>query len=56
MPPDVEFSVEEDCVVGIEPLVPLLESVDLSVLKLAFERLRMSFKNEGAMIVISARF
>jgi hypothetical protein len=27
----------------------LLESVDLSVLKLALERLRMSFKNEGAI-------
>jgi hypothetical protein len=50
--PYVEFKVEED-LVGTEPfvpLLPLLESVDLSVRKLAFERLRMSFKNEGAMI------
>jgi hypothetical protein len=49
VPPNVEFNVEEDFVVGTEPLVPLLESVDLSVLKLALERLRMSFKNEGAI-------
>ena len=41
--------------VGTEPLVPLdplplLESVLLSVLKLALERLRMSLRNEGAIL------
>lgn len=55
VPPYVEFKVEEDFVVGTEPLVPLnplplLESVLLSVLKLALERLRISFKKEGAII------
>ena len=39
---------------GTEPLVPLdppvLESVLLSVLKLALDLLRMSFKNEGAIV------
>lgn len=47
--PPAEFRVEVE---GVEPLVSLLEdsSVDLSVLKLAFERLRRSFKNEGAMV------
>lgn len=49
-----EFRVEEDLVVGIEPAVPLepplLDSVLLSVLKLALERLRMSFKKEGAIV------
>lgn len=51
--PPAEFSVEEE---GVEPLVSLLEapdsSVDLSVLKLAFDRRRRSFKNEGAMIYL----
>lgn len=49
----MEFKVDEDFVVGTEPFVPLeapLESVLRSVLKLALERLRMSFKNEGAII------
>jgi hypothetical protein len=55
VPPNVEFNVEEDFVAGTEPLVPLLESVDLSVLKLALERLRMSFKNEGAIIHLRIR-
>ena len=32
-----------------EPLVPLLESALPSVLKLAFERRRISLKNEGAI-------
>lgn len=47
--PPAEFRVEVE---GVEPLVSLLEdsSVDLSVLKLAFERRRRSFKNEGAMV------
>ena len=49
-----EFRVEEDLVVGIEPAMPLepplLDSVLLSVLKLALERLRMSFKKEGAIV------
>lgn len=49
-PPYVEFRVEEDLVVGTEPLVSLLESVLLSVLKLAFDRLRISFKKEGAIL------
>lgn len=52
VPPYVEFRVEEDFVVGTEPFVrfvPLLESVLRSVLKLALERLRMSFINEGAI-------
>lgn len=49
-PPYMEFRVEEDLVVGTEPLVSLLESVLLSVLKLAFDRLRMSFKKEGAIL------
>jgi len=44
-----EFSVEDDFVVGTEPLVPLLESVLRSVLKLAFDFRRISFKNEGAI-------
>ena len=53
--PYVEFNVEEDFVVGTEPLVPLdplplLESVLLSVLKLALDRLRISFRKEGAII------
>ena len=51
--PPAEFSVEEE---GVEPLVSLLEapdsSVDLSVLKLAFDGRRRSFKNEGAMICL----
>jgi hypothetical protein len=51
--PYVELKVEEDFVVGTEPFVPLdpplLESVLRSVLKLALERRRMSFKNEGAI-------
>ena len=54
VPPYVEFKVEEDCVVGTEPfvpVVPLLESVLLSVLKLALERLRMSFRKEGAITI-----
>ena len=54
LPPYVEFNVEEDFVVGTESFVPLepplLESVLRSVLKLALERLRRSFKNEDAII------
>lgn len=51
--PPAEFRVEEE---GVEPLVSLLEdsSVDLSVRKLAFDRRRRSFKNEGAMVYLSA--
>lgn len=49
--PAAEFNVEEE---GVEPLVSLLDapdsSVDLSVLKLAFDRRRRSFKNEGAIM------
>ena len=44
-----EFSVDDDFVVGTEPLVPLLESVLRSVLKLALDFRRISFKNEGAI-------
>ena len=48
--PYVEFNVEDDFVAGTEePLLPLLESVDPSVLKLDLERLRNSFKNERTM-------
>ena len=51
--PYVEFKVVEDFVVGTEPFVPLdpplLESVLRSVLKLALERRRISFKKEGAI-------
>ncbi len=36
--------------VGEEPLVPLLESALALVLKLDLERLRKSFKNEGAIV------
>jgi hypothetical protein len=54
VPPYIEFNVEEDFVVGTESFVPLepplLESVLRSVLELALERLRKSFKNEGAII------
>lgn len=51
--PYMEFKGEDDfVVVPLEP--PLLESVLGSVRKLAFERLRKSFKNEGAMIYLPA--
>lgn len=35
--------------VGTVPLLALLDSVDLSVRKLALDRLRKSLKKEGAM-------
>ena len=35
-----------------EPFVPLLDSVLPLVLKLALERRRRSFKNEGAMVTL----
>lgn len=45
-----EFRVEEDLVLGTEPLVvPVLEFVECSVLKLALERLRISLRKAGAM-------
>jgi len=54
--PYVEFRVEDEAAIGAEPLVPLdppmLESVLLSVVKLALDRLRRSFKKEGAMVVL----
>jgi len=50
------FKVEvDDLVVEALPFVLLeapLESVDLSVLKLAFDRLRRSFRNEGAIFTV----
>jgi hypothetical protein len=54
--PWVEFKVEDEAARGTESLAPLdppalLESVLLSVLKLALDRLRTSFRNEGAMVV-----
>lgn len=50
LPPYVEFNVDEDCVFAAEPLVPLLESALPLVRKLAFDRRRMSLKNEGAIV------
>ncbi len=41
--------VEVDLVVGTVPLLALLDSVDLSVRKLALDRLRKSLRKEGAM-------
>jgi hypothetical protein len=48
--PYVEFRVEDEA--PLDP--PMLESVLLSVMKLALDRLRRSFKNEGAMVVLIA--
>jgi hypothetical protein len=56
-PPYVEFNVDDDLVVGTESFVPLdpplLESVLFSVRKEAFDLLRRSFRNEGAMVSLS---
>jgi hypothetical protein len=48
--PTVELSVEVDCVVGTVLSLALLDSVDLSVRKLARDRRRRSFRKEGAMM------
>lgn len=53
-PPYVELTVEEDWVVGTDSAVPLepmlLESVLRSVRNEAFDLLRRSFRNEGAIV------
>lgn len=47
--PTADPRVDEDFDVGTVPLLILLLSVDFSVRKLAFDLLRRSFKNEGAI-------
>jgi hypothetical protein len=53
--PTVELSVEVDFVVGTVPSLVLLDSTDLSVRKLALERLRRSLRKEGAMMACKKR-
>lgn len=47
--PTAEPRVDDDFDVGTVPLLRLLLSVDFSVRKLAFDLLRRSFRNEGAI-------
>lgn len=47
--PTADPRVDDDFEVGTVPLLRLLLSVDFSVRKLAFDLLRRSFRNEGAI-------
>lgn len=47
--PTADPRVDDDFDVGTVPLLRLLLSVDFSVRKLAFDLLRRSFRNEGAI-------